>query len=218
MDCCRETGPTGKEMADDTIEQELPDCTDASDSGDQSDNTPEQAIVSGIWLWVVASVIVTLCAGAGLVLGRLFAGSREPERAAAVQTSPLLDLGLPTDQHPAATGSSKTWYYDLDPVTVNLNEPNFARHIRAAITLEIDDDADPSEGRAFLDQKKLLLKDRLTVYLASLNSDNLRGHENLEQVRGQILDLLNSELFPDSEPRIRQILLRQLAISISLDG
>jgi flagellar basal body-associated protein FliL len=232
MDCCRQIGPTGKEMADDTIEQELPDGADAQDSGDQSDQsgnstetsngltdkTPEQVTVGGILPWIVTFVVAVLCAGAGLTLGRLFAAPRTPETAAPEQKNPLLDPEFLRNDSTPAIDSPKTWYYDLEPVTVNLNEPGFGRYVRAAVTLQMDGNADSSKGKAFLDREKTLLANRLTVYLASLNTENLRGEKNLEQVRSQILDLFNKELFPDSKPRIKQILLKQLAISISIGG
>lgn len=205
-------------MADDIIEQEPPGHTDAQDSGDWPDDTPEQAIVSGILPWIVTVVIAILCAAAGLAVGHLFAGFRELKKVAPAQSSLLFDSELLGDEHPAATDSGKTWYYDLDPVTANLNEPNFARYVRIAVTLEMDKKVDASKGRALLDQKKTLLANILAVYLASLSTDSLKGHENLEQLRSQILGLFNSELFPDSKPRIRQILLKQLAISISPGG
>lgn len=220
-------------MPDDTIEQKLPDDAETQDAGDDvdpsgnptqtssglTDNTTEQAIVGNILPWIVTFIIAVLCAGAGLTLGRLFAGSRTSERAVSANNNPpLFDPEPIRDENIPATDSAETWFYDLEPVTVNLNDPNLERRVRAIVTLEIDSDADPSKGKAFLDGKKMLLIDRLTVYLASLNNDNLRGNRNLEQVRSEILDILNKELFPNSKPRIRQILLKQLAIGILLEA
>jgi len=220
-------------MANDTIEEKPPDDADTHDAGDDSDpsgnptqtssgltdNTPEPAIVGGILPWIVTFAIAVLCAGAGLTLGRLFAGSRTPERVTPAKNNPpLLDPEATRDENAPATALAETWFYDLEPVTVNLNDPNLECRIRATVTLEIDGDADPAKGKAFLDGKKMLLIDRLTVYLASLSNDNLRGNSNIEQVRSQILDILNKELFPNSKPRIRQILLKQLAIGILLEA
>lgn len=225
-------GTTEKQMADDT-EEMLPVDTDTQDAGDDSelsgnpmqtsygltDNKPEQTVIGGILPWIVTFAVAVLCAGAGLTLGRLFAHSRTAERATPAKSIPLLlDPEFTRDENAPATDSAETWFYDLEPVIVNLNDPNLERYIRATITLEIDGDANPVEGKTFLDGKKTLLIDRLTVYLAGLSHDNLRGHSNIEQVRSQILDILNKELFPNSKPRIRQVLLKQLAFGILLEA
>jgi flagellar basal body-associated protein FliL len=205
-------------MADDITDQKPPDNAEAGNSDDKPDKTGEQTVVGGILPWIVTFVTAVLCAGAGLTLGRLFAAPRTPETTAPVQKNPLLDPQFLSSHRAATTDLPKMWYYDLEPVTVNLNEPDFARYVRAGVTLEMDGNTDPSKGKAFLNQNKILLLNKLTVYLASLSTENLRGEKNLDQVRSQIRDLFNKELFPHSKPCIRRILLKQLAISISLGG
>jgi flagellar basal body-associated protein FliL len=208
----------GKEAADDITDQEPPNNAEIPDSDDKPGNTGKQTGVGGILPWIVTLVIAVLCAGAGLTLGRLFAAPRTPETAAPVRENPLLDPRFLGNDSPPAADSALTWYYDLEPVTVNLNEPDFARYVRVGVTLEMGANLSPSKGKAFLDQNKILLLNRLTVYLASLSTENLRGKKNLNQVRAQILEMFNKALFPHSEPRIKRILLKQLAISISLGG
>jgi flagellar basal body-associated protein FliL len=123
----------------------------------------------------------------------------------------LLELQSP-EEAPPPTDSEKTWYYDLEPVTVNLNEPDFRHHVRASVTLEMSGGLDPSKGRAFLERKKVLMANRLTVHLASLRPQDLRGEGKIERVQLQIRDIFNKELFGRSKPHIKQVLLKHLAM------
>ncbi len=109
-------------------------------------------------------------------------------------------------------GSQEGWYYDLEPVTANLDEPGVIRYVRAALTLEINSEVDQEKGRAFLNEKKPILTNWLTVYLTSLGLDDIRGDMNLKRIQSQILDALNEKLFPDSKPKIKRILFKEFAI------
>jgi flagellar basal body-associated protein FliL len=104
------------------------------------------------------------------------------------------------------------WYYDLEPVVANLDEPNVTRYVRAVLTLEMSADVDEKKGRTFLDEKKPVLTNWLSIYLASLSIEDIRGERNLKSIQSQILDVFNEKVFPNSKPQIKQVLFREFAI------
>ena len=190
-----------QEGADDTEQQE--------DSKTEKSDKPVSS--GGILPWIIMAVVVVLCAGAGLGLGRLFAGSGTPQAAEYSQEDEPSQLEyLKADG--SATASQKAWYYDLEPVVANLNVPGVTRFVRAVITLEISDEVDQEKGGAFLEEKKPILKNWLTIYLASLTLEDIRGDRNLKRIQSQILDSFNETLFPDTKPQIKLILFKEFAI------
>ena len=76
-------------------------------------------------------------------------------------------------------GSDKTWYYELDPVVANLNEPSVTRYVRAVFILEISSEIDRKKGTAFLEEEEPILIDWLTVYLSSMGLEDIRSDKNL---------------------------------------
>jgi flagellar basal body-associated protein FliL len=158
---------------------------------------------------VMAGVLV-VCAGAGFTAGRLFGSFHEAGATEAVpennQTPPI---DLKTDKPAKSQG---VWYYDLEPVVANLDEPGVTRYIRATLTLGISAEADQKKATVYLDAKRPLLANWLTIYLASLSLDDVRGDKNLRRVQSQILDAFNEKVFPEGEPRIETILYKEFAI------
>jgi flagellar basal body-associated protein FliL len=100
----------------------------------------------------------------------------------------------------------------LDPVIANLNVTDVTRYVRASLTLEISSEMDEKKGTAFFDEKKPILKNWLTVYLASLGLEDIRGDMNLKRIQSQVLDAFNEKLFPDSKPKIKSILFKEFAV------
>ena len=193
-------------------EQTTPlDDADTEDSNAGPQQTRDRMTRRAILPWMITLLVAMLCAGTGLALGRLFAASRVPEPAEAPSPIPAF-LTQTLQNNPATTNTEKIWYYEMEPVTVNLDEPNIRHHVRASVTLEIGDELDPSRGRAFFERKKTLMVDRLIVCLSGLNRDDIRNEGGIEKMQSQIRDALNKELFGGSEPHIRQALLKQLAI------
>ena len=165
----------------------------------------------GILPWIIMFVVVVLCTCAGLVAGRFFAGlhgSRTDgysEEDGGAQRQNII-AGSST------TTSQEVWYYDLEPVVANLDEPGVARYVRLSLTLGVSSNVDKEKGTAFLDRNKPYLKNWLTIYLASLSLEDIRGDKNLRFVQSQILDGINEELFPNAKPQINKILLKEFAI------
>jgi flagellar basal body-associated protein FliL len=179
----------------------------------KSEKSDKKSLISRFGPWIILFVVVLVCAGAGIKVGRLFAGSPVPETAqsglkpdTAKQTE-----GLEADEAPSKE-SGKVWYYELDPVVANLNEPTVTRYVRASLTLEMSAGMDQKDGTAFLDDKKPILINWLTVYLSSLSLEDVRGDKNLRSIQSQIRDAFNEKLFPDSKSQIKQVLIKEFPV------
>ena len=103
----------------------------------------------------------------------------------------------------SAKNAEKVWYYDLDPVVANLNEPGVTGYVRATFTLEMSSEIDKKKGTEFLDEKKPILINLLTVYLSSLRLEDIRGDKNLRSIQSHVCEAFNESLFPDSQPQIK---------------
>ncbi|MHC4509707.1 MAG: flagellar basal body-associated FliL family protein, partial [Planctomycetota bacterium] len=188
-------------MADEneTTEQQQEQQEEQADS--KAEQSTMKSLIGRLLPWGILAVVVLSCAGAGFGLGRLFAGSQAKE---AVKSepgeSPEAD-DLTVDDE-SAEGPQKSWYYDLDPVVANLNEPSVTRYVRATFTLEMSSEVDSKKGAAFLDEKKPILINWLTVYLSSLSLDDIRGDKNLKSIQSRVREAFNEKLFPDSKPQI----------------
>ncbi|MHC4500580.1 MAG: flagellar basal body-associated FliL family protein [Planctomycetota bacterium] len=177
----------------------------------KQEKTNEKTRSSGFLGWIIIVVVVVICAGAGFGLGRLFAGFHTPE----VTESQQQEEAVPTEDltvDVSETDSHKGWYYDLEPVVANLDEPGVRRYVRATLTMAISSQTDPKKGFAFLEEKKPLLTNWLTIYLASLALEDIRGDKNLKRIQLEIQDAFNERLFPDSKPQINKILFKEFAV------
>jgi flagellar basal body-associated protein FliL len=173
-----------------------------------------KSLIMRLLPWIMMAGIVIVSAATGLGLGRLFAGSAQTDKAENADPNQQ-----PQTEQPAAEGSEaaqapsvKTWFYNFNPVVANLNEPGVTRYIRVALTLEISADLDQTKGTADLELKAPLLTNWLTIYLAGLTLEDIRGDKNLRRIQTQILDAFNEQLFPDSKPCIKHILFREFVI------
>jgi len=160
--------------------------------------------------YAVLVVIVITCAGAGLGLAHLFAGTKTGKTAPATQKTEQKQ----TQQNlaPENNKEQKFWYYELDPVIANLNDPGVRRFVRMTVILQINPSIDKAKGTSFLSEKKPLITNYLTVYLTSLSIEDVRGSQNIEKIQSQIKDLLNQKLFPDTTPEINTILFKEFSI------
>ena len=102
----------------------------------------------------------------------------------------------------------KVWYYDLEPVVANLNEPSVTRYVSASLTLQMSSELEQNEGTELLDKNKPILINWLTVFLSGLCLEDIRGDKNLKSIQAKICEAFNDQLFPDSKPQIKQVLIK----------
>jgi flagellar basal body-associated protein FliL len=170
-----------------------------------------QGPLARILPWLVPALVVVLFAAAGFLVGRSFGTRGQAQNTSGAELNHPAEAALPKEPDlKAETGES--WYYDLDPVVVNLNDPGVTRYVRVSLTLEISSAMDEKEGKPFLDQKKPLMKHWLTLFLSNQTIEDARGEKNLMRMQSQISDTLNNGLFPGSKPRIKNILFKEFAI------
>ncbi len=195
--------------ADDIKEQEKQEGQEEQEDP-KAEKSDKKSLIARFLPWIIMVVVVLICAGAGFSVGRLFAGSGTPESESGADPQSLTeDLKADND---SAEDSGKVWYYDLDPVVANLNEPSVTRYVRASLTLEMSADMDVKKGTAFLDEKKPILVNWLTVYLSGLSLEDVRGDKNLRSIQSHIRDAFNEKLFPDSKSQIKQVLIKEFPV------
>jgi len=161
----------------------------------------------GFLQWAILGVVVLVFAAAGFFIGRMLKGSSLPATAGAAQE----DAEVQTDD--AVPDDGKTWFYkDFQSVVANLNDPGVMRYVRATLTFEISSAAQQGETTKLFEDKTPILTNWLTIYLASLSLEDIRGDRNLKRIQAQILDAFNEQLFPNQKPKIKHILFKEFAI------
>ena len=169
----------------------------------------KKSFIGRLLPWIVMIIIVGLCAGAGLGLGRIIAGTSQDNVTDSNDKVKAQDIAKTAG---SIEESGKLWYYELEPpVVANLNEPGITRYVSASLTLQMSS-ADEKETRAYLDEKTPILRNWLYIFLSGLSIDNIQGDKNLKSIQSQICDGFNQELFPDSKPQIKQILIREFPV------
>ena len=209
-------------MADEKVEQKP--TQPAPDQAAPADKPADKGKSKSFLPMIIIAVVVLVCAGAGIGLGLLFAGGKADSAAPAQPTNHDAQGQTAAHETEAANAaaahkadaqtstSGEIWYFDLEPVVANLNEPGATRYVRAAITLEISPELSSDKGTTLLTQKKPLLINLMTIYLAGLNVDATRGDKNLKKIQSEICDSFNERLFPDSKPLIKGILIKEFAV------
>jgi flagellar basal body-associated protein FliL len=168
----------------------------------------------GRLLWIITAAVVIVGAGAGFGLGRLLGASGANETAQFPEGGQAQTENLKPDTTDSTGAKSQgTWYYDqFEPVVANLDEPSVTRYVRLTLIMEIDAQVDKKKGTAFIEEKKHLLTNWLTIYLAGLSLEDIRGDKNLKRIQSEIADAFNEKLFPDARPQIKRVLFKEFAI------
>lgn len=161
--------------------------------------------------WLIPTGVVLVFAAAGFLVGRVFGTRGQAQTVAAAEKTAPAETEK-TKEPALKSDAGEVWYYDLDPVVVNLNEPGVTRYVRIGLTLEVSSALEEKEGKSFLDQKKPLLKHWLTLFLVNQTLEDARGEKNLMRMQTQISDTFNNNLFPGSKPRIKSVLFKEFAI------
>jgi flagellar basal body-associated protein FliL len=161
--------------------------------------------------WLVPAAVVLVFATGGFLVGRSFGTRGQAQTAAGAESAPAADA-VPLKESALKNGAGPSWYFDLDPVVVNLNDPGVTRYVRVGLTLAVNGTLDEKEGKVFLEQKKPLMKHWLTLYLSNQTIEDARGERNLMRMQTQISEMLNAGLFPEGKPRIQSVLFKEFAI------
>ena len=201
--------------ADNTKKQEDLEPSDADNTKKQEDLEPvksdKKASRGGMLQWIAMAVVVIVCAGAGFTLGRLFGGTGKSKTTEPSQQDPTtLTVNQKTDD--STKDSQQGWIYELEPVVACLDEPGATRYVRATLRLEISSDMAQKQGTTVLEEKKPILINWLSIYLASLKIEDIRGGKNQKRIQLKILDAFNEKLFPDAKPQIKKILFKEFVV------
>lgn len=160
---------------------------------------------SGGIIWLVVLIAVAgICAGGGFYIGHVIKSAQASEG-----QGPSGAAAVPPPPQPDPSGAYH--YYDMEPITINLDEPRLARYVRAIITLAFDARND-AEVRGQVDKRIPELKNWLAVYLAGRTLDEVRGTQSLNRVRREICDAFNEQIWPQQPPRIHHVLLKEFAV------
>jgi flagellar basal body-associated protein FliL len=188
----------------------MADEEDKNKKQDEKEGQKEKkSFIKKILPFVIMIIFVGVCAGAGFGLGKILAGTSAPNADANEISS---EEAKEEEKVDFSADSDKFWYYNLEPAVVaNLNEPGVTRYISASLTLQMSV-LNEKEMRVFLDEKTPILRNWLYLYLSGLSIANIQGDKNLKSIQSQICDGFNKELFGNSKPQIKQILIREFPI------
>ena len=179
---------------------------------ENSEETTEEASSKGgigkMLPWLMPVLALVVCAGAGFMVSRFF-GTRGSAQNVAAAEAPEPAAALPPLNEADAAAA---WYYDMEAVVANLNEPNVSRYVRVTLTLELGNGLTEKDGLPFIEQRLPLLKNWLTLFMSNQTVEDIRGERNLRQVQSQIADMFNQGLFPDGKPCIKRVLFKELSI------
>jgi len=163
--------------------------------------------------WIIMAAVVIVGAATGFGLGRLFGSSSTIQTDQSAKGGQTQGKDIKEDTTDSSAAQSKeTWYYDLEPVVANLDSPGVTRYVRVTLTLEISFQINAKRCVALIEEKKPLLTNWLTIYLAGLTLEDIRGDKNLKRIQLEIVDALNEKLFPDAKPQIMRVLFKEFAI------
>jgi flagellar basal body-associated protein FliL len=173
--------------------------------------TPLPKTVQGkITPWLITALTIIVCAAGGFLVGRMF-GTRGKAQTVSAAEQPGTAAKARGKSKPGSE-KGEPWFYDIEPIVANLNEPGVTRYVRVALTLEVGNGMEAAAGKEFLDQKKPLLKHWLTLYLSNQTLEGIRGEKNLRHVQTQMTDALNQGLFPNDKPQIVDVLFKELSV------
>jgi flagellar basal body-associated protein FliL len=193
--------------------QDAPDTRPPDDAGEEASDAAQPPRKRKLFLILCAAVAI-MAGGAGYVVAVLTTGQSPLAPASAEAGQEAAAEPANPDELPApkpAEDKENYAYKDLEPITVNLDEPRLARYVHATVTLGIPlEDFEVAAQR--IDAETRVLRDWLTVYLTSLTLEDVRGAANLNRIRREILDAFNQELWPDGKPLIRKVLFKEFAV------
>ncbi len=190
-------------MADEQEEEQQQNQNDRQTDESVTDAlvNDEKGGLAGMMKFVVPALVVILSAGGGFLVSQMNFGSDTSSSAKGGQGEP-----------PPPTQTDENYsYYDLEPITVNLNEPRLTRHISATLTLVVNKEDYDKVAQA-VEKKMPQLKSCLIVYLSDRTLEEVRGAENLNRILREIQDSLNNRLWPRGRGLIQRVDYKQWVV------
>ena len=164
----------------------------------------------GLFLWLIVAIVVLSGGVGGFALSVMMGGSSNPDPNQQVE-APVAEPAY--DPLIAQTDTQKSWLYTkMDPIVANLDEPGVTRYVRVSIILEMSPQLDMINGEVFLDEKKIVLQDWMTTYLAGLSLEDVRGSRSLNRIKREVVDRFNELLFGPDKAYIEKILFKEFAV------
>jgi flagellar basal body-associated protein FliL len=204
-------------MADDKEKKDEEKKDEQEPKGEQESKAGDKTSTGfGLFTWLILGAIVIAGLAGGFALAQLLAGTdqsspQQPE-AKENQADNSPENETINDMLVDKPKGGTLWPYDLEPVIANLDEPGVTRYARVTITLQLNPQMDQEKGTAFLEGKKLILRDWLTTYIAGLSLERVRGTRNLSRIKKEVRDSFNELLFSEGKPFINDILFKEFAI------
>ncbi|MHC4212319.1 MAG: flagellar basal body-associated FliL family protein [Planctomycetota bacterium] len=198
-------------MADEeNVEQKQQDAPEKTTTKDEKtgDSSDKKSLIAKILPMLIILIVAAIGAAGGFTTARVVAAKlnpKDPNNLKQAQSDKPKERVKADDEN-------GVWYYQHEPVVSCLDEDDVKRYIRATLTFAISSSLPEEEGKALFKEKTPLITNYLTIYLASLNLDSVRGGNNLRKIRSQICDDLNEKLFPDQKHIIKEILFKEWAI------
>ena len=164
----------------------------------------------GLIAWLVVVCVSLAGMVGGFALAQLMAASAEGE----VVEEPKENLTKESynELYTETPQEAKSWAYDLEPIVGNLDEAGSMRFLRVAISIEMSPELDSTKSIGYLDERKAVMKDFVTTYVAGLSLEKVKGSSNLNRIKKELRDGFNEQLFPESKPLVQRVFLREFAI------
>ena len=162
----------------------------------------------GLVGWIITFAVAIVCAGGGYGLSGLFA-KVAPEKVDPAQEAKKSEVEAILTDNP---DTAKPWIFELDPITANLNEPGSTRMIQVTVVLELAADMDEENGKEFLKERVIRLRDWMGTYLAGMKLIQVKGSSSQSRMKVDIQEGFNGILFPDSKPLVQKIMLKDFII------
>jgi flagellar basal body-associated protein FliL len=222
-------------MAEADKNQTPKDAPKADPTAADNKNAAPAAAKTGMLTYIIMAAVVLVLAGGGFFLGRIFAGSPDPnsapespnvpevkkeekkgENAAKKEEKKSGEQSAKKDEKtaaPAALSPEDTWYFSgLESVIVNPDEPGATRYVRVGLNLEFGGDFSQEQAQELINAKKPLLINWLNLYFKSLTLNQMQTDRDMKRILTHIGDAFNEILFPNEKPKIRKILIREFNI------
>ena len=180
------------------------------EGGAEAEGAKPSMVKVGIRLGMMVAVLGIGSVG-GYGIGGMLSGSEPADPNAAAGGEGASGKAEESPLAPSGPDSQEEYeYHEFEPITVNLNEGQMARYLRASIVLAFKK-ADAEDGVSQVKKKQMELLNWLNTNLAIKTLDEVRG-KNHSQVQREIQDAFNQKLWSGKRPLINHVLFKQFTV------